>query len=156
MTRVSAALLALVFFGCSADGARPEIQAPPDASSSHVESPPASVAAPSTSSTTTDAPHACLMLYECGCNASCVVIDQPMSALKAKLPVTIEDGDLKGTQVWVEKNRTDTGTEVFSVSRDDPNAQGHGCGLERAQPFIGYGCSTKDSGNARACTICPS
>src|SRR4051812_38363495 len=97
-------LSALLVVGCSADGARPETQPRLDASSTRVDSPPASAARSSASSAPPEAPHACLMLYECGCNASCVVIDQPMSALEPKLPVVIDSGDLKGTQVWVEKN----------------------------------------------------
>jgi hypothetical protein len=48
------------------------------------------------------------------------------------------------------------GTDIFTVRRDDPNAGIHVCGGPNARSLVGYLCSTKDLGAARACRSCGS
>ncbi len=93
------------------------------------------------------------MLYECGCNASCTQIDEPLDNLKPGMKVGVLSGPLVGSSVFVAQNRTAGGDSVFTVQREDPKAQIHVCENVRT-PLVGYLCSVKDSGEARACTTC--
>ena len=96
---------------------------------------------------------ACLMLYECGCNAGCASIDHATDTLKAGMQVGVTSGPLEGTRVFVAKSPTDTGEQIFTIQRADPNAPITVCGTPRSGAF-GYLCNTKDSGHARACQSC--
>jgi hypothetical protein len=97
--------------------------------------------------------NACVMLYECGCNAACTSIDRPMAELKAGMQVGVTSGPLKGERVFVAKQTTDSGDDVLTVQRADPKSPIMVCGVPRSGAF-GYGCSVKDSGRARACQSC--
>ena len=143
------ALVLALFVGCAAERPQP-VELPPQ--------PTASAAAPvnvalSRSVTRPSDAHACLMLYECGCNAGCTTIDRAPDALQVGAQAHVLSGPLKGGVVFVVKNRTSEGDSVFTVQREDPNAAIHVCG-ELRSPLVGYGCSVKDSGMARACTSC--
>jgi len=94
---------------------------------------------------------ACLMLYECGCNAGCLKIDHAMSSLKPGMQAQVISGGLKGTNVFVAKQTIDTG-EVLTVQRNDPSAAIQICAAMPRASMIGYLCG--DSGPARACPIC--
>ena len=97
--------------------------------------------------------NACVMLYECGCNAGCTKVDRAMDALSPGKQVGITSGPLKGTTAFVARQQTDSGESVLTVQRADPSSPIQVCGSPRSS-FIGYGCSVKDGGRARACTTC--
>ena len=96
---------------------------------------------------------ACLMLYECGCNAGCTKVERPADGLSPGMQVKVTSGPLKGTSVFVAKQTTESGERVLTIQRDDPNAGIHICGVPRAS-FIGYLCASAGSGAARACHTC--
>lgn len=93
------------------------------------------------------------MLYECGCNAGCTKVDRPMNALAAGMQVHVTSGPLKGTSVFVTKQKTDSGETVLTIQRADPSASIQICGVPLSS-FIGYLCSTTAGGAARACNSC--
>jgi len=97
--------------------------------------------------------HACLMLYECGCNAGCTEVDRPLASLRAGMQVGVLSGPLKGTTVFVVKSRADDGEAVFTVQRNDPSAPIVVCGSP-SSPLVGYLCATDKLGAARACASC--
>jgi hypothetical protein len=96
---------------------------------------------------------ACVMLYECGCNAGCTKVDQPMDALAPNMQVHIASGSLKGTNVFVAKQKTDTGESIFTVQRTDPNAPIQICGIPHSS-VMGYLCGTSNLTGPRACSSC--
>jgi hypothetical protein len=144
------ALLAVVTaFGCSADQTQHVYIAP------QAQRPVAIVDASLLSPVSSAPPaggNACIMLYECGCNSSCIAIDRPADALHEGMQVGVLSGPLKGTSVFVAKNRTDDGESVFTVQRADPKSPIMVCSLNA--PFMGYLCATSNSGAARACHSC--
>jgi hypothetical protein len=93
------------------------------------------------------------MLYECGCNAGCTKVDRATAALSPGMRVGVTSGPLKGTTVFVARQQTDSGDSVLTIQRADPSSPIQVCGSPRAS-VIGYGCTVKDSGHARACTTC--
>ena len=95
----------------------------------------------------------CVMLYECGCNAGCTRVDRTMDALSLGKQVVVTSGPLNGTRVFVARQQTGSGESVFTVQRADPSSPIQVCGSPRSS-LIGYGCSVKDSGRARACMTC--
>ncbi len=99
------------------------------------------------------AAHACVMLYECGCNAGCTEIDRPLASLAEGLQVGVLSGPLKGTTVFVARNRSDDGEIVYTIQRADPKSPIVVCGAPNA-PLIGYLCATDKMGAARACGGC--
>ncbi|HEX4512740.1 MAG TPA: hypothetical protein VGH87_02640 [Polyangiaceae bacterium] len=111
------------------------------------------VASPAPSTPRAPSPDACVMLYECGCNAGCTKIDRSIDALAPGMQVGILSGPLKGTTVFVAKNHTDTGEAVFTVQRADPSSPIMVCGVPRS-PTIGYLCGTKDLAPPRTCGKC--
>lgn len=160
MPRYLLAFIALSALACSADGPSRTVEA--DHSASSAPAPPAALSAPpvadapASAAPTADTRNACVMLYECGCNASCVTIDRPRSALEDGLPVNVLSGSLKGTKAFVAKKKTETGGDVFTVQRDDPSTPGvRACDAGAAKALVGYLCATKDSGPPRACASCP-
>ena len=96
--------------------------------------------------------NACLMLYECGCNAGCTEVDRSADALSPGMQVRAVSGPGKGTNVFVAKNSSDTGEPVLTVQRADPKGPML-CGSPRSA-VIGYLCAGNNSGPARACTTC--
>lgn len=140
-------LLVVVLAGCSSERAQTVTLNTPSAT----ESAATPVAPPSVARS---APHrnACVMLYECGCNAGCTAVDQPVEKLKAGMRVGVVSGPLKGTSIFVAQSRTDDGQSVFTVQRADPASPIQVC-LARS-PLVGYLCAVKDSGAARACDTC--
>lgn len=97
--------------------------------------------------------NACLMLYECGCNAGCTKIDHAMEGLVPGMQVTIASGGLKGTSVFVAQQKTQSGERVLTIQRADPKASFQICSLSRSST-LGYLCATSGSGAARACDTC--
>jgi len=97
--------------------------------------------------------NACLMLFECGCNAGCTKIDHAMQGLKAGMQVAVASGPLKGTSVFVTKQQTQSGDPVLTIQRADPNAPIQICSLPGSST-LGYLCATSGFGAARACTTC--
>ncbi len=97
--------------------------------------------------------NACVMLYECGCNAGCTEVDRSIDALSPGMQVGVLSGRLKGTTVFVAKNKTDTGDAVFTVQRADPSAPFMVCGTPRSST-IGYLCGSKDLAPPRTCGKC--
>jgi hypothetical protein len=97
--------------------------------------------------------NACLMLYECGCNAGCTRVDEPLDDLKPGMQVDVLSGPLAGSPVFVAKNITASGEPVLTVQRADPKAPIQVCANARTA-LVGYLCGMKESGAARACTTC--
>jgi hypothetical protein len=110
-------------------------------------------AATATARAPSPSPDACVMLYECGCNAGCTKVDRSIDALAPGMQVGVLSGALKGTTVFVAKNHTDTGDAVFTVQRADPRSPIEVCGVPRT-PTIGYLCGTKDLAPPRTCGKC--
>ena len=99
--------------------------------------------------------HACLMLYECGCNAGCMLVDEPQDELRPGMRVGALSGPLKGdTMVFVAQNTTAEGTPVLTVQRADPRAAIQVCTMRASLAPLGYLCATDKSGAARACRSC--
>jgi hypothetical protein len=142
--------VAVVMLGCSAERPR-AVDLPPQPTSS-TAAPIASTLIPPSSRPSAYG-NACLMLYECGCNAGCTEIDRAPDTLRVGREARVVSGPLKGTAVFVAKNRTSDGDSVFTVQRADPSAPIMVCGDPRS-PLVGYPCSSKDSGGARACKTC--
>jgi hypothetical protein len=148
----------VAFAGCSADSSRSVVSAPVQAPQNHpspstssgLGPPDASLSPPSGGAS--EQANACLMLYECGCNAGCVQIDHPSDALRAGMRVGVLSGSLEGTTVFVAKSTTAEGEPVFTVQRRDPNASIELC--SRPGPAIGYICAGDALGPARACRSC--
>jgi hypothetical protein len=142
------ALIVAVLAGCSADHAQTVTL--PRAVERPVTPVDASLLPPPSPSA---AAHACVMLYECGCNAGCTEIDHPLASLTARMQVGVVSGPLKGTTVFVAKNHTDDGETVFTIQRADPKSPILVCGSP-STPLIGYLCATDKMGAARACGAC--
>jgi hypothetical protein len=148
----------VAFVGCSADPSRSVVSAPVQAPENH-SSPssssglgPSDASLPPPSGGGPEQANACLMLYECGCNAGCVQIDRPLDALRAGMRVGVLSGALDGTTVFVAQSTTAEGEPVFTVQRRDPNASIQLC--SRPGPAIGYICAVDSFGPARACRSC--
>jgi len=71
------------------------------------------------------------------------------------MQVGVLAGPLAGSTVFVAQSRADDGDAVLTVQRADPKEPIQICANPRA-PVVGYLCSVKDSGAARACTTCES
>lgn len=150
-------ILVLAFFAiaCSSEQPRPTT-APPRESAAPITS-----SAPSASAVATLPPpspkavagNACVMLYECGCNAGCTKVDRPMDALVVGTQVGVTSGPLKGERVFVAKGATASGDSVLTIQRADPNAAAGACALPRSA-LMGYACEVTNSGAPRACTRC--
>ncbi len=95
---------------------------------------------------------ACVMLYECGCNARCVTVALSDGELRDGAQTKVIGGDLANEPVFVKKNESAGG--VFTVQRGDPRAGVEVCRRARPSPLLGYLCSTKDSGPPRPCELC--
>jgi hypothetical protein len=148
-----AIVVACFSFACSADKPHTVVAIAP-ASAQPVATLDASLLPPSTRPRRPGA-DACLMLYECGCNASCTKVDRPMDALSPGMQVRVtSEGPLKGTTVFVAKNETASGEHVLTVQRADPNAGIHICAMNARSSTFGYLCATSNSGPARACSTC--
>lgn len=97
---------------------------------------------------------ACLMLYECGCNAGCMKIDHDKVGLAPGMQVTVASGSLKGTPVFVAKQHGQSGEAVLTVQRADPSAPIQICAATPRSSVVGYLCAMSGSGPARACESC--
>jgi hypothetical protein len=98
--------------------------------------------------------NACLMLFECGCNAGCTKIDHAMEGLAPGMQVTITSGGLKGTSVFVAKQQSQSGERILTIQRTDPNAPIQICAMLPQSSTLGYLCATSGSGYARTCGTC--
>lgn len=134
---------------CSAERAPPAVRLAQDPAKP-VDTVDGSLLPPSTR--VTPGTEACLMLYECGCNAGCMKIDRPMTSLKPGMQAQVTSGGLKGTSVFVAKQPTDTGDTVLTVQRNDPSSAIQICAAVPRASVMGYLCG--DSGPARACRTC--
>jgi hypothetical protein len=94
------------------------------------------------------------MLYECGCNAGCTLVDEPLDELRAGMTVNVLAGPLSGSMVFVAQHTTAEGAPVLTVQRADPNAPIQICSVRCSSALIGYLCATDNSGAARACKSC--
>lgn len=112
----------------------------------------AEVATPSPSAVAPDG-DACLMLYECGCNSGCVTVDKPRRGLHQGDLVQVKTGGLKGKDVFVAKNKTATGEEIFTVQQRDPKDEIQVC-RRLAPDLLGYLCSTTGLGPPHGCLTC--
>jgi hypothetical protein len=164
MTRIALAspiVLMGLFTGCGSDTPKAhseplDVTAPTTTTSAPSTAAPVrtSSAAPLTSAAPPNGEHACVMLYECGCNASCVQIDHGAAGLSDGERVEIRTGDMKGTRVFVKKTHTPSRGDVFTVQRADPSAP-YVCRSLVPSPLLGYLCATSNMGDPRACDTCP-
>lgn len=99
-------------------------------------------------------PTACLMLYECGCNAGCTKIDHAVDGLTPGMQVAFASGPFKGAPLFVAKQTTQSGEPVLTVQRADPKASIQICAATPRTSVVGYLCAMDNSGPARACGAC--
>jgi hypothetical protein len=146
------------FVACSTERSRGVVVAPVQQAQSHPSAEPgpapqdASHRPPDTATTPFEQANACIMLYECGCNAGCLEIDHPAGELRVGMRVGVLSGALEGTKVFVEKKTTAVGDRVFTVQRRDPDSPIEIC--RQPGPLVGYLCGSDDLGPARACRSC--
>ena len=146
-----ASLLAFAILGCSSQSAQTVTLAAPSAAARPTASAPA---LPKAVAAAPPRGNACLMLYECGCNAGCTAIDRPLDGLTPGTRVGVTSGPLKGTSVYVAQSRTAEGESVLTVQRANPSSPIMLCEATARGPLVGYLCAAKDSGAARACGAC--
>lgn len=157
--RLAVISLALALAGCAAQAAHEldgsDLPTPALSTTDTVPNPSSAPAPPAeTGAAPLVARDACVMLYECGCNSSCVTVDQPRLGFREGDLVMVKSGNLKGTEVYVVKNKTALGADVWTVQRADPRDGVQACGGPDARSLIGYVCATSNSGPPRACVAC--
>jgi hypothetical protein len=146
-------LIAALAAGCSAGRPRGEVYLAPT-QASPVTPLDASLPPPHVAAHHAATGNACLMLYECDCNAGCTQVDEPLDDLRAGMRVGVLSGPLKGTMVFVAQSKTADGTPVLTVQRADPTAPLQICSTRASLAPMGYLCGTDKFGAARVCRSC--